>query len=94
MKWLEVISLRASGNVLEVFSPEIAGFLNQISGIEGLIEVRTYFHALIPNDLAVHILWEAGSMDRQGSASGRQLIQIFQNFGLTHYNLWKEEEKK
>ena len=94
MKWLEVISLRGSGNLRELLDPEVKGFLDRIDGSKGLREVRLYFHNSIHNDLAVHLLWETDSVDPQGTPIGQRLVQILKSFGLTNHNLWKEEERK
>lgn len=58
MKFLEVIKLRGSENVREFFQPEMARFLEQIGPLAGLAEIRLYFHAVISNDAAIHLLWE------------------------------------
>ena len=94
MKWLEVIHLRASGNIREVLTPDIAELLNQIGGSAGFPEVKIFFHVSVTNDLAVHLFWDTETMDPRGSLIGHQLIQILKSFGLTNYNLWKEEERK
>ncbi|MBI5602377.1 MAG: hypothetical protein HY879_03405 [Deltaproteobacteria bacterium] len=94
MKCLEIINLRASGDVRELFNPEMTKLFNRISQLNGLIEFKLFFHAFVSNDLAVHLLWDTEAIDPRGSPLGRQLVQILRDFGLTNYNLWKEEERK
>jgi hypothetical protein len=94
MKWLEIISLRGSGDVRELLDPELRGLLNQIGRLNGLIEVKLYFHAFLNNDLSIHLLWETESVDSRESPVGQRLVGILRDFGLTNHNLWKEEDRK
>ena len=94
MKWLEIISLRGSGNVRELLNSDMTNLLGKIGPLNGLIEVRLYFHALISNDFAIHFLWETEAFDPRGSLIGQRLVEILRDFGLTNHNLWKEEEQK
>jgi hypothetical protein len=89
MKWLEIISLRSSGNARELLDSDMTNLLSQIGRLDGLIEVKLYFHAFISNDFAVHLLWETEAVDPRGSPIGQRLVQILRDFGLTRSSLEK-----
>jgi hypothetical protein len=91
MKWLEVIKLRSAGKdsgLLEEFLLSIAKFSQS-----GLIEMKTYRHAVLETDLSVHLHWESERPDQNGSPVGLRLAQAFKEFGLVDHSIWIEEEK-
>jgi len=91
MKWLEIIKLRSVGKG----SGLPAEFLMSIDKFsqEGLVEVKTYRHAALESDLSVHLHWESGRPEQNGSALGLRLAQVFKEFGLVNHSIWIEGEK-
>jgi hypothetical protein len=91
MKWLEIIKLRSAGKdsgLLEELLPSI----DKLSQ-SGLIEMKTYHHAALETDLSVHLHWESGRPEKNGSALGLRLGQALKEFGLIDHSVWIEEER-
>lgn len=91
MKWLEVIKLRSAGQgsgLLEELLRSIDRF-----GQDGLIEMKTYHHASLETDLSVHLHWESGGPELNGTALGLRLAQALKDFGLIDHSVWIEREK-
>jgi hypothetical protein len=91
VKWLEVIKLRAAGK-----NPgSLEELLRSMSQIKqrGLVEMQTYRHAALENDLSVHLLWESEHPEKNGSIPGLRLADAFKEFGLIDHSIWIEKAK-
>ncbi len=91
MKWLEVIKLRSTGKDSTLLK-ELLLSLDK-SGQPTLVEMKTYHHATLETDLIVHLHWESGKLERNGSALGLRLAHGLKEFGLADHSVWIEEEK-
>ena len=91
MKWLEVIKLRSAGNDSELLE-ELLLSIERFSQ-DGLVEMKTYYHAALETDLSVHLHWESGRVEQDGSAFGLRLVQALKEFGLVDHSIWIEGEK-
>ncbi len=91
MKWLEVIRLRSAeknSGLLE----ELLLSIERLSQ-DGLMEMKIYYHAALETDLGVHLHWESGRLEQNGSALGLRLAQALKEFGLVDHSVWMEKEK-
>jgi hypothetical protein len=91
MKWLEVIKLRSAGKDSGALN-ELLLSVDKLSQ-RGLVGIKIYCHAALETDLSVHLLWESGWPERDGSSLGLRLAQAFKEFGLIDHSIWIEEEK-
>ena len=91
MKWLEVIKLRSAGGSLGLLDE----LLLPISGSNqrGLVEMKTYRHAVLETDVSVHLHWNSEMPETNGSALGLRLAQALKEFGLIDHSVWVEEKK-
>jgi len=92
MKWLEIINLRSAGTeegLLEEFYRSLA----KLDQSKELVEIKTYRHAALENDVSVHLHWESERPEQDGSVLGLRLAQAFREFGLTDRSTWIEEAK-
>ena len=89
MKWIEIIKLRNAGNTPE----PLESFLSAISrnGQSGVTRMRIYRHATWETDWALHLYWEAGTPQKDGSILGIRLSQTLVEFGLVDHSIWIEE---
>jgi hypothetical protein len=89
MKWLEIIKLRSVGRG----SGLLADLLSSVdkSSQSGLVEIKTYRHAVLETDLSVHLLWESEQPELNGSNLGLRLAQALKEFGLIDRSIWVEE---
>lgn len=89
MKWLEVIKLRSAGGSLGLLDE----LLLSISGSNqrGLVEMKTYRHAVLETDVSVHLHWDSEMLEPNGSALGLRLAQALKEFGLIDHSVWVEE---
>ncbi len=91
MKWLEIIKLRSAGKDSGLLE-ELLLSIDKL-GQSGLVKMKTYHHAALETDLSVHLHWESGRPEQNGSALGLRLAQALKEFGLTDHSVWIEEEK-
>ncbi len=91
MKWLEIIKLRSVGRDSELLKELLLSIdkFNQ----SGLVEMKTYHHAVLETDLSVHLHWESERPEQNGSSLGLRLAQALKEFGLIDRSIWIEEEK-
>ena len=92
MKWLEIINLRSAG-IVEDLLEEFSRSLAKSGRSKELVEIKTYRHAALENDVSVHLHWESERPEQGGSVLGLRLAQAFREFGLTDRSIWIEEEK-
>jgi hypothetical protein len=89
MKWLEVIKLRSAGGssgLLDELLLPIPG-----SNQSGLVEMKTYRHAVLETDVSVHLYWNSEMPETNGSGLGLRLAQALKEFGLIDHSVWVEE---
>lgn len=89
MKWVEIIKLRCAGKAPE----PLQAFLTVIAGNAqpGLTEMRIYRHAAWETDWSLHLHWESGELEQDGSELGLRLSQALKDFGLVDHSTWTEE---
>ena len=91
MKWLEVIKLRSpekDSRVMEELLLSVGKF-NQ----SGLVETKTFRHAALESDWTVHLYWESGQPEQNGTSLGLRLAKALEEFGLIDHSIWLEKEK-
>ena len=91
MKWLEIIKLRSAGKDSGLLEELLLSIDKLVQS--GLVEMKTYHHAALETDLSVHLRWESGRPEKNGSALGLRLDQALREFGLTDHSIWIEEER-
>ena len=91
MKWLEIIKLRSAGKDSGLLE-ELLLSIDKLSQRE-LVEMKTYHHSALETDLSVHLHWESGRPEKNGSTLGLRLAQALKEFGLTDHSVWIEKEK-
>lgn len=94
MRWLEILTLRAAGNRLELLDRELLKIISEIDNQNSLLEMRLYRHAAVGTDLSFHLHWESTRVERGGSSLGLQLAHVMEEFGLINHSVWVEEERK
>ncbi len=92
MKWLEVIKIRAA-RTDEGLLEEVVQELARAGRNRGLLEMKTYRHALLDSDISVHLHWRSAQVEENGSIPGLQLARALKDFGLVDHSIWIEEEK-
>jgi len=86
MKWIEIIRLRSAENAsepLKAFLPAMGK-----NGQPGLLEARIYRHASWETDWSLHLLWESGKPEKNGSTLGLRLSRALEEFGLVDHSVW------
>jgi hypothetical protein len=58
----------------------------------GLVEIKTFRHAVLETDWSVHLLWESERPEQNGSSLGLRLAQALKEFGLIDHSIWVEEK--
>ena len=92
MKWLEIIKVRSAG-VEESSLEEFLRSLVKSGGSRESVQIKTYRHAALGNDVSVHLHWESQGPAQNGSALGLHLAQALREFGLIDHSIWIEEAR-
>jgi hypothetical protein len=90
MEWLEVIKLRSAGKGSGSLE-ESLGSIYRLSQ-NGLVEIKTYRHAVLGSDWSIHLRWESERPEQNGSSLGLNLAQALKEFGLVDHSIWIEEK--
>ncbi len=93
MKWLEIIKLRTTGQILENMVNEFIRPLTKGSWEKGLLTIQVYCHATLVTDLSIHIQWETKLGSFQKSLLGSCIVNALEDFGITHHTIWMRQEK-
>ena len=94
MKWMEVIKLRVAEKTPELVEQEIENLIKDFGNNGIMKNVKLYRNAVINNDLSVHLHWESGKAEPQGSATGLCLVHVLKEFGLVSHSIWVEGIKE
>ena len=87
MKRLEVISLRASGNVDQQARESLRSFCLNLKKVNKL-DATLYVNAFIPGDLAIVITSQAEQGKKQKTDAAAMLADAMKHFGLVDYACW------
>lgn len=90
MRWVEIIKLRSAGKSPEPIKAVLSAIVK--NGQRGLTETRIYRHAGWETDWSLHLHWESGQPEEDGSALGLRLSQALEEYGLIDHSTWIEEE--
>jgi hypothetical protein len=90
MRWLEIVRLRSAGDYGSLVD-ELLGQIPALERIAGLVEIRSYLHPEIENDLSVHIFWESPVCKGNGSTIGDQIAYALRELGLVDHSVWIEK---
>ncbi len=91
MNWVEIIKLRSAGMEDGLLEQLLRSLRSDRS--RELVEIKTYRHAVFPNDFSMHLRWESERPTENGSVLGLRLAQALKEFGLIDHSIWIEEEK-
>jgi hypothetical protein len=91
MKWIEVIMLQSAAKNPETLEQEVEKLTQNVINGSSLKEIKLYRHALLDNDLSVHLQWESEKAEPQGSALGLCLSHVLKDFGLVSHAVWIED---
>jgi hypothetical protein len=92
MDWLEIISVRTSG---EMEIKRVLGFCKRILALrkgEKPVRISVYGSANYETDLSVHIHWLFLPERQEKSLFGLELARAMSDFGLVNHTLWKAKE--
>ncbi|HYA14611.1 MAG TPA: hypothetical protein VEF33_09765 [Syntrophales bacterium] len=92
MEWMEIIKLRIAEKTQESVEKEIEELIKDLSNNGNMKNIKLYHNALVDNDLSVHLHWESGKAEPQGSATGLCLVHVLKEFGLISHTVWVERD--
>jgi hypothetical protein len=94
MKWVEIISLRCSGNIDPRFIDEL---LKGLSGSDSptdtpthLVDIKVYQHSVVETDLSICIHWKSESGSYNKSPLGMRISSALKPLGLLNHSVWFE----
>jgi hypothetical protein len=90
MKWMEVIKLRIAGGNPELVEQRIVKLIKEVITNGSMKGIKLYRHAVVDNDLSIHLYWESEKAEPQGSANGLCLVHVLKEFGLISHSVWVE----
>jgi hypothetical protein len=92
MEWMEVIKLRIAEKTPELVEQEIEKLIKELGNNGNMKDIRLYHNAVVNNDLSVHLYWQSGKAEPQGSAIGLCLAHVLREFGLISHSVWLGEK--
>jgi hypothetical protein len=92
MEWMEVIKLRIAEKTPELVEQEIEELIKELGNNGNMKDIRLYHNAVVNNDLSVHLYWQSGKAEPQGSATGLCLAHVLREFGLISHSVWLGEK--
>jgi hypothetical protein len=92
MEWMEVIKLRIAEKTPELVEQEIEKLIKELGNNGNMKDIRLYHNAVVNNDLSVHLYWQSGKAEPQGSATGLCLAHVLREFGLISHSVWLGEK--
>jgi hypothetical protein len=93
MRYLEIISLRTSGD----FEQRARKYMKKFCWIVkkyNLMEADFYVHDSIPGDLAIVIASQTPDSKVKGTVFGIYMTDVLKQFGLVDYNCWLLADNK
>ncbi len=91
MKWLEIIKVNSPGEGGQIVAGEIRNLLT-LSEAGGVQNIRVFQNAAT-GDKEIHLYWNSGKAQPDGSAIGTCLVHILKELGLTSHSVWIEWEQ-
>lgn len=61
---------------------------------QGLTKIGFCQHGAVSGCFVIHLWWETGFPEKQGSKAALSLIRSLQRFGLLYHSVWIEQEEK
>lgn len=83
--------LQSAAENPEILEREVEKLARNVGNGNGLKQIKLYRHALLDNDLSVHLHWESEKSEPQGSALGLCLSHVLKEFGLVSHAVWIED---
>jgi hypothetical protein len=97
MKWIEIIKIQAASGESITLHDRLATLVQTMqrhADCQGLTTIGFCQHGTVPGCFALHLSWETGAPERQGSKTALSLIQSLQRFGLLSHSVWIEQEEQ
>lgn len=91
MKWLETIELRLVGDRRAEVEKGLRELMTGTASGNEPKTVNIYCHATIETDYSIHLLYDSGNVDKNGSPLGLRLVSALKPFGLVNHNVWIEK---
>lgn len=90
MRWMEVIKLCIAEKNPELVEEKIEKLIKDLGNNGSMKNIKLYHNAVVDNDVSVHLLWETGNAEPQGSATGLCLVHVLREYGLISHSVWVE----
>ncbi len=94
MQWLESITLRIAHHDRYKLVRDFIRPITDHATDQGLINIKIFKHAVLENDLIIHIYWDTDPSAWHKTSLGYQLIEVLGCFGLTDHSAWVESGVK
>ena len=73
MQWMEEIKLRIAEKNPELVEEEIEKLITDLGNNGSMKDIKLYHNAVVDNDMSVHLHWETGNAEPQGSKGTARL---------------------
>jgi hypothetical protein len=94
MKWVEIIALRAPGNIdrelLDKLLKDVDDSDAATDTSKHLVAIKAYHHSLVETDLSIHIYWKSEPGIQDKSSLGLRFSSALRNLGLLNHSVWVE----
>ena len=90
MKWVEVITVRATASNYTKLEAKLNGAVAEIQKEDETRSIKILHRVSIESDLCVHLQHDSAKPDPAGSRLGLRLAAEMKSFGLVHHTVWAE----
>ena len=90
MKWMEVITVRATASNCTKLEAKLHGAVAEIQKEDATRSIKILHRVSIESDLCVHLQHDSAKPDSAGSRLGLRLAEEMKLFGLVHHSIWAE----
>ncbi len=91
MKWIEIITLRSTGDDLAVLDIKSLVAIKDSDQTGKLEKIEVYRPCTMDTDLSVHLRWNSDRADPEGSSVALHLMELMKENGLLNHSIWVEE---
>ena len=90
MKWMEVITVRATASNCAKLVAKLHGAVAEIQKEDATRSIKILHRISIESDHCIHLQHESEKPDPAGSRLGLSLVEEMKLFGLVHHSVWAE----
>ena len=94
MKYLEIIELRAAGNIRDLLESQLQSIILELEDKSAKQTIKIYSHEMLDTDFSILLFHDSMKAEKGGSRLGLHLASALKIFGLVNHSIWNEIDSK